>query len=140
MSTTTRRDFLATSSAVGGSLLLTGTRASGAIDGASNRVRIAVAGVNGRGQSHLKGWLGEDNVEVAYVIDPDARVRERTMASLEKRSEGKFTTKAIRDVREALDDPSLDAISIATPNHWHSLMTIWGAQAGKHVYVEKPMS
>ena len=53
---------------------------------------------------------------------------------------GKFATKGIRDVREALDDKSLDAISIATPNHWHSLMTIWGAQAGKHVYVEKPMS
>ncbi len=52
----------------------------------------------------------------------------------------KFNTKDVRDVREALDDKSLDAISIATPNHWHSLMTIWGAQAGKHVYVEKPMS
>ena len=140
MSKSTRREFLSTTSAVGGSLLLTGTRASGAIDGASNRVRIAVAGLNGRGQSHLGGWLGQDNVEVAYVIDPDDRVRERTMASLEKRTEGKFTTKGIRDVREALDDKSLDAISIATPNHWHSLMTIWGAQAGKHVYVEKPMS
>lgn len=140
MSKTSRRDFLATSTAVGGSLLLTGTRASGAVDGASNRVRIAVAGLNGRGQSHLGGWLGQDNVEVAYVIDPDADVLAKRMQSLEKRTEGKFQTKAISDVREALDDKSVDAISIATPNHWHSLMTIWGAQAGKHVYVEKPMS
>ena len=62
MSKTSRRDFLATSTAVGGSLLLTGTRASGAVDGASNRVRIAVAGLNGRGQSHLGGWLGQDHV------------------------------------------------------------------------------
>ena len=140
MSKTSRRDFLATSTAVGGSLLLTGTRASGAVDGASNRVRIAVAGLNGRGQSHLGGWLGQDNVEVAYVIDPDADVLAKRMQSLEKRTEGKFQTKAISDVREALDDKSVDAISIATSNHWHSLMTIWGAQAGKHVYVEKPMS
>ena len=140
MSKKSRRDFLATSAAAGGSLLLTGTRASGAVDGASNRVRIAVAGLNGRGQSHLGGWLGQDNVEVAYVIDPDANVLAKRMQSLEKRTEGKFQTKGISDVREALDDKSIDAISIATPNHWHSLMTIWGAQAGKHVYVEKPMS
>ena len=140
MSQTTRRHFLRTSSAIGGSLLITGTRASGAIAGASDRVRIAVAGLNGRGQSHLSGWLGQQNVEVAYVIDPDERVRANTMNALEKRTPGKFTTKDVRDVREALDDKSLDAISIATPNHWHSLMTIWGAQAGKHVYVEKPMS
>ncbi len=135
-----RRDFLQFSSALGGSLVITGTRAAGAVQGASNRVRIAVAGVNGRGQAHLNGWLGQDNVEVAYVADPDDRVRARTMDSLEKRTEGKFATKEIKDIRQALDDKSVDAISIATPNHWHSLMTIWGAQAGKHVYVEKPMS
>ena len=139
MTKPTRRDFLSAATAAGGSLILTGTRASGAIDGASDRVRIAVAGLNGRGQSHLKGWIGQKNVEVAYVIDPDDRVRERTMGSLAKRIDGKLPT-PIRDVREALDDKTLDAISIATPNHWHSLMTIWGAQAGKHVYVEKPMS
>ncbi len=140
MSRNTRRQFLKTSSAIGGSLILTGTRASGAVDGASDRVRIAVAGLNGRGQSHLKGWLEQSNVEVAYVIDPDEGVRANAMKGLEKRTEGKFNTKDVRDVREALDDKSLDAISIATPNHWHSLMTIWAAQAGKHVYVEKPMS
>lgn len=139
MTNPTRRDFLSATTAAGGSLLLTGTRASGAVDGASDRVRIAVAGLNGRGQSHLSGWIGQKNVEVAYVIDPDDRVRERTMGSLAKRIDGKLPT-PVRDVRQALDDKSLDAVSIATPNHWHSLMTIWGAQAGKHVYVEKPMS
>ncbi len=141
MSRKSRRNFLQTTSAAGGSLLLMGTRSAGAIQGANDRVRIAVAGLNGRGQSHLAGWRGQTNVEVAYVIDPDEKIRDNTMKALEKRTEdGKFTTKGIRDVREALDDPTLDAISIATPNHWHSLMTIWGAQAGKHVYVEKPMS
>ena len=136
----TRRQFLQTTSAIGGSFLITGARASDAIDGANDRVRIAVAGLNGRGQSHLNGWSKAENVEVAYVADPDERVLSRTMNGLEKRTEGKLTTKGIRDIREALDDKTVDAISIATPNHWHSLLTIWGAQAGKHVYVEKPMS
>lgn len=140
MFTPTRRQFLQTSSAAGASLLLTGTRASGAVDGANDRIRIAVAGLNGRGQSHLNGWLGQDNVEVAYAIDPDQRVLARALKGLEKRTDGKFTTKGVTDVREALEDKNLDAISIATPNHWHSLITIWAAQAGKHVYVEKPMS
>ena len=62
------------------------------------------------------------------------------LKALAEKTGGKFTTKGVRDVRKALEDPTLDAISIATPNHWHSLMTIWAAQAGKHVYVEKPMS
>lgn len=135
-----RRSFLKSSSAAGGSLILMGTRASGQIKGANDRVRIAVAGLNGRGQSHLGGWLGGKNVEVAYTIDPDSRVLSRSMSGLEKRTKGKFTTKAASDVRKVLEDKSLDAISVATPNHWHSLITIWAAQAGKHVYVEKPMS
>jgi predicted dehydrogenase len=84
--------------------------------------------------------MGQDNVEIAYAIDPDEDVRARTMKHLESKTEGKFTTKGVADVREALADKNVDAISVATPNHWHSLITIWGAQAGKHVYVEKPMS
>ena len=74
------------------------------------------------------------------MIDPDARVLSNAMRSLEKRTPGKFTTQGVADVRQVLEDKSVDAISVATPNHWHSLITIWAAQAGKHVYVEKPMS
>ena len=140
MTQTNRRRFLQASSAAGASLLLTGTRASGKVLGANDRVRIAVAGLNGRGKSHISGWLGQDNVEIAYVIDPDKTVLARTLKGLEARTKGKFTTKGFTDVRQALEDKSLDALSIAAPNHWHSLMTIWGAQHGKHVYVEKPMS
>jgi len=133
-----RRQFLQSSSAAAGSLLLVGTRSSGNIAGANDRLRIAVCGLNGRGKSHIKGWLGQDNVEVACVVDPDRRVLERTINSIEKIT-GK-APRGVADVRVALDDKNIDAISVATPNHWHSLMTIWGAQAGKHVYVEKPMS
>ncbi|MGK0190265.1 MAG: putative dehydrogenase [Verrucomicrobiales bacterium] len=138
---TTRRNFLTASvGAAAGSLILANTRASGQVNGANDRLRIAVAGANGRGKSHIEGWMGQDNVEIAYVIDPDAKVLQRTLANIEKKVDGPFRCKGVADVREALDDPEVDAISIATPNHWHSLMTIWGAQAGKHVYVEKPMS
>ncbi|PQO41968.1 Gfo/Idh/MocA family protein [Blastopirellula marina] len=134
-----RRKFLQ-GTAAGTGLIIAGTRASGAVLGANDRVRIAVAGLNGRGRAHLSGWMGQDNVEVAYVIDPDKKILARTQEGLQERIGGKYTTKGVRDVREALEDKSLDAISVATPNHWHSLITIWGAQAGKHVYVEKPMS
>lgn len=120
--------------------MILGTKASGAIEGANDRVRIAVAGLNGRGQAHMKGWAQAPNVELAYVADPASKVLSTAMKGLTKRAEGKLTTKPVDDIRKALDDPTLDAISIATPNHWHSLMTIWGARAGKHVYVEKPMS
>jgi predicted dehydrogenase len=135
-----RRHFLQTASAAAGTLLITGTKASGQIRGANDRVRIAIAGLNGRGRAHLGGWMGEKNVEIAYLIDPDQNVLAGAMKNVQARAQGAHTPKAVKDVREALNDKTLDAISIATPNHWHSLMTIWAAQAGKHVYVEKPMS
>ena len=139
-----RRTFIQTSAAATGSLLIAGTKSSYGSStpgrSANDRVRIAVVGLNGRGKAHIDGWLNADNVEIAYLVDPDSQVLAEKMKYLEKKQKGKVTAKPIADVRTALEDKSLDAISIATPNHWHSLMTIWGAQAGKHVYVEKPMS
>lgn len=133
-----RRNFLTTTAAVGSSLMISGTKSSGNIIGANERLRIGVAGVNGRGQSHIGGWSSQSNVEIAWLVDPDPQVLGNVAGQLEKKSESKFQTAV--DVRQALDDKTLDAISVATPNHWHSLITIWAAQAGKHVYVEKPMS
>jgi predicted dehydrogenase len=140
MTTFSRRGFLQTSTAAGASMLLLGTRASGKIIGANDRLRIAVAGLNGRGQSHIGGWMQQPNVEIAYLIDPDKKVLNSAMKGVESKLGENFKAKGIADLREALDDKNLDAISVATPNHWHSLITIWAAQAGKHVYVEKPMS
>jgi len=140
MSKTSRREFLKASLATGAAFTVCGTASTSKVLGANNRLRIAVAGVNGRGGSHIGGWLDQDNVEVAYLIDPDMDVLEKKLQSLKGRVKGKFACKGVTDVRKALEDKNLDAISVATPNHWHSLMTIWGAQAGKHVYVEKPMS
>lgn len=127
-------------SAVGTGLIIAGTKASGAVLGANDRVRVAVVGVNGRGNAHISGWLGQDNVEIAYLVDPDKRILDGKVKSVSAKVDSKSNLKGVADIREALDDKNVDAISIATPNHWHSLMTIWGAQAGKHVYVEKPMS
>jgi predicted dehydrogenase len=140
MSNVTRRTFLKSSGVAGAGVLLCGTAATGRVLGANDRLRIAVAGVNGRGSSHISGWLEQPNVEIAYLIDPDQNVLDRRMKALEEKVQGKSTCKGVTDVRQALEDKSLDAISVATPNHWHSLITIWAAQAGKHVYVEKPMS
>jgi predicted dehydrogenase len=139
-SATSRRRFLA-SSAAAGSLLLTTPRAQASVRSANDRVRIAVLGLNGRGKAHLSGFMGLDNVEIAAVVDPDSEVLGRTVEMLQKKA-GKATAApaAVADFRRVLDDKSIDAISIAAPNHWHSLMTILAAQAGKHVYVEKPLS
>lgn len=130
-----RRDFLKAASGIvaGGSFLISGTKSSGNVLGANDRVRIAVAGLNGRGGAHIGGWKGQQNVEIIALIDPDKNVLAKRLKSVDN-------AKGYSDVRNALEDKTLDAISIAAPNHWHSLMTIWAAQAGKHVYVEKPMS
>ena len=90
MSQVTRRQFLQSSSAAGAGLLLLGTRASGNIQGANDRVRIAVAGLNGRGQSHIGGWMGQDNVELAYVCDVDENVLSRALNSVNKRAPAKL--------------------------------------------------
>ena len=134
-----RRKFVQ-GSAAGVGLILAGTRASGRVIGANDRLRIAVAGLNGRGRSHMAGWMGQKNVEITYLIDPDENVRNGARQNVAAKSKGEMSPKAVADVREALADKTLDAISVATPNHWHSLITIWAAQAGKHVYVEKPIT
>ena len=133
----TRRQFLGTGLAAAGTVALSHTKSSGRILGANDTVRVAVAGLNGRGSSHVGAYLGMKGVEIAYLIDPDTRTYKKHL--------GKITEKGakpacITDVRKALDDKTLDAVSIATPNHWHALMTIWSCQAGKDVYVEKPCS
>ena len=125
----TRRSFLQTSAlATGAALLARSTPSYARTIGANDRLRIAVVGLNGRGKSHISGWSEQKNVEIAYLIDPDQQVLERSLADLKKKAGQKFAAKGLSDLRRALEDPTLDAISIATPNHWHSLMTIWGAQ------------
>ena len=135
-----RRDFLKRAGAGSAlaSFVVSGTKASGRVLGANDRVRIAVAGINGRGRTHLTGFAQMKGVEIAYLVDPDSRLFASRSKIVNERAGN--TPACVQDVRQALDDKNLDAISIVTPNHWHSLMAIWACQAGKDVYVEKPCS
>ncbi|MDA7978603.1 MAG: Gfo/Idh/MocA family oxidoreductase [Pirellulales bacterium] len=137
----TRRGFLkatAASSAAFSTFAISGTKASGRIVGANETLRIAVAGINGRGRDHINGFSRSKDVQITYLVDPDSRLFDSRSKQVQERNG--HTPECVQDIREALDDPNLDVISIATCNHWHSLMTIWACQAGKDVYVEKPIS
>ena len=106
--------------------------------GANDRIRVAVIGVRGRGWDHVKGYKPIEGVEIAYFCDADENVLRKRLADAEKLGIPKPQTCV--DVRKLLEDKNVDAVSIATPNHWHSLMGIWAAQAGKDIYIEKPCS
>ena len=104
----------------------------------NDTVRVAVIGCGGRGSSHVGAWTSLPNVELAALVDIDDSHTERYNGNLVKRDKKPVPT--FRDIRKVLDDKNIDAVSIATPNHWHTLQTIWACQAGKDVYVEKPCS
>jgi predicted dehydrogenase len=109
--------------------------------GSPNEVlRVAVVGVHGRGMDHVEGFghLKKD-VRITTICDIDANVIGPAKKELEHLYGG-ATVSHVQDIRRLLDDKSIDAISVATPNHWHALATIWACQAGKDVYVEKPVS
>ena len=105
---------------------------------ANDHVGLCVIGLNGRGRAHIEDFMKVEGAEVVALCDVDQKVLENTAARFEK-DYGK-KPKTYTDAREAMQDSGVDAVTIATPNHWHSLMTIWGIEAGKDVYVEKPMS
>src|SRR5213596_1481270 len=134
----TRRDFLKTAarttagaSAFSGITFLT---RPDRVFGANDRVRVGVCGLRTRGKDHLDAFARVPNVEIAALCDVDATVLDK------RRGEVRGSPRTFADVRRLLEDQSIDAISIATPNHWHALMAIWACQAGKDVYVEKPCS
>jgi predicted dehydrogenase len=134
-----RRDFLGTGAAglvaLGGMNSLAQTQS---VKGANERVRVAICGLHGRGMDHLRNYSQIHNAQIAALCDIDENVLRKTLGQMEKMGLPKPVT--YTDVRKLLEDKSIDAVSIATPNHWHSLMAIWSCQAGKDVYVEKPCS
>ena len=141
MSRQTRRTFLKTAAAATAGTFAANFAIAGAnhrILGANETIHVAVAGIRGRGSSHIDAFAGMNHVQVTYLVDPDMRTWKERVKQVERK--GKNTPKCVKDIREALQDKDLDVVSIATCNHWHSLMTIWACQAGKDVYVEKPCS
>src|SRR5438045_673334 len=117
----TRRNFLKTAS-VGALVTVAGTKSAPRVLGANDTIRIAVAGINGRGGSHINEWSRMKGVQITYLIDPDKRTYKKRLGKFNDTADA---PKCIQNFREALDDKNLDAISIATPNHWHAPMTIF---------------
>jgi len=105
---------------------------------ANERLNVAVIGVKGRGGEHVRSLAGRHNCHVTHICDVDSSVISSSMTAAEK-AQGVRPT-YVQDLRRIMDNKNIHAVSIATPNHWHALAAIWAMQAGKHVYVEKPVS
>jgi predicted dehydrogenase len=123
---------------IGAGFAIGGTKSSGRVIGANDTIRLAVAGLNGRGGAHIDEFVKMPGVEITYLVDPDTRTYKKRLEQIQKK--GGRAPATSQDIRRVLEDNSVDAVTIATPNHWHALMTLWSCQAGKDVYVEKPCS
>jgi len=134
----TRRNFLKKSMAAGMAISLPVYSTSCSKSrGANEQIRVAVIGIRGKGSHHISMFQDIPNVKVVALCDVDKDILAKGVAQL---AEKNLTADTYTDLRKVLDRKDIDAISIATPNHWHSLATIWACQAGKDVYVEKPIS
>ena len=137
-----RRDFLKAGGKAGVGLAALGgisfVTKPERVFGANDRLRIAVVGLHGRGWDHVTEIAPHKDVEIAAFCDIDENVLRERVAEAQKMNLPKPAT--FVDLRKLLDDKSIDAITIATPNHWHSLQAIWACQAAKDVYCEKPCS
>ncbi len=127
MKTIRRREFVLASTVA--TVSVASSRAMAAVE----KVKIGVIGLGNQGKAHVKSYLDIPNVEVAYLCDLDEK-------RLNDASKIAPAAKTVRDLRRILDDKSINAVSIATPDHWHTPATLLALAAGKHVYVEKPCS
>jgi len=145
----TRREFLNTSGKAAAGLTAASLLAScqeaqlgaykqGRVIGANDRINLAVVGIRSRGSNHIEEFAAMPNVHVKTLCDVDERVFAKKVKMVQD-AHG-YAPDTEWDMRRIFDDPDIDAVAFATPNHWHALGTIWACQAGKHVYVEKPCS
>ena len=142
---TKRREFIKKSAAGTAGIVIGGmgftAKSYGSIIGSNNRINIALIGIRNQGQVHLDNWCSlkdSHNVTLKTLCDTDELLFESRVKMVEDKTGRKPST--VWDFRKVLDDKDIHAVSVATPNHWHALATIWACQAGKHVYVEKPAS
>lgn len=138
-SSLSRRTFLKTSALAAGAVALS-PRSWAQVPGANGDIRVAVVGLNGRGKNHLTSLSRIPGVRVVALCDVDTAVLEKTKATEVAGAKPYAQAKTYVDLRELLASPDIDAITLATPNHLHSIQAIWACQAGKDVYVEKPVS
>lgn len=145
MSNRTRRQFLEDSMfATAAALAANSTARLYAEDpakpkGPNEKLAVAIIGAGGRGSSHIDAFANKSDTEVTYICDADEKTGNSKADAIGKSQNGR-RPKFVKDMREVFDDPSVDLVSTATPNHWHALTSIWAIQAGKDVYVEKPVS
>jgi predicted dehydrogenase len=133
----TRRSFL-TKAALATATASFTAKSWSQVPGANSDIRCATVGFNGRGESHIDGFSKPGSRMVA-LCDVDENVMRKGLSRVEKNG-SKATVETFGDIRKLLEKKDLDVVSIATPNHWHSLAAIWSIQAGKDVYCEKPVS
>jgi predicted dehydrogenase len=137
MSKHTRREFVRQSAAFGLGLGVTAALGGKAL-AANEKIAVACIGVRGRGNSVMQSFAAEPDCQITHICDVNRAVREQRAAEIKDKT-GRLP-KLVNDYRELLDDQSIDAFMVATPDHWHALPTIHGCLAGKDVYVEKPAS
>jgi predicted dehydrogenase len=134
-----RRSFLGAAAGAGIALSTPSARAYRSILGANDKIVLAMIGTGGRGRDLSKAFSGRPGAEIAYVCDVDKRQVEKAAAVVSKAKDG-ATPKTAGDFRSILQDKGVDAVVVATCNHWHAPVAIMACAAGKHVYVEKPCS
>ena len=133
-----RRHFLKTSLLATTSIAALPTYRAGArIPSAAETIRYAVVGFGGRGQDHLKEMREVKGTQLVALCDADKNILDRELEKCKGRRE---EVQGYTDVRKLLENKDIDVVTFATPNHWHALGAIWAIQAGKDVYVEKPVS
>jgi predicted dehydrogenase len=132
MPSPTRRQFLATSAAT-----LAAASYTRAGQSPNETVRMAVMGLRIRGKQLIPGFAALKGVEISHVVDPDPAMVKPALAGLKNPASPPAVES---DIRKVLDDKSVTAVVVSAPDHWHALATLWAAERGKHVYVEKPVS
>jgi len=139
MSRLTRREFVKASLATAAGFGITSALPMGCskVIGANDQVRVAIIGVGRQGRGYVNLFHKIPGVKVAAICDVDKSHLNRAVKILTDQGE---KPDSYSDIRKVLDRKDIDAIIVVTPNHWHALATVWGCQAGKDVYVEKPVS
>ena len=136
MKTTNRRSFIK-STAIATAAVGWSAKSWSQVPSANDDIRVAVIGFNGRGGDHLGGLAKVKGCRIAGLCDVDTKVLEKGQKG---QADKGVTVEAYTDIRKLLESKNIDVVSVATPNHWHSLAALWAIQAGKDVYVEKPVS
>jgi len=131
-----RREFLKTT-LIAGAAAHAPLSAWARVSGANEAIRVGVAGVNGMGWSHVERFHAREGVRVVAICDPDRGLLRRRREEFEK---GKEKIHTFTDIRRMLDEADLDVVVVATPDHWHALAGVWAMEAGKDVYIEKPLT